>query len=155
MRYFWVLFQQLEHMILCYGTHGSRQQINNISVQEEYKIWVLVAETYGYVVQLRPCQGAKNGKQVASSTKWLLGENFDLRLMECLTLTLIFDILMVNYFTSILLLTHFGVNNIRGTGYSTKIGHANALKLGTNRCQRRKLPTLNSQHQAKKECNFD
>ena len=113
-------------MTLCYGTDDSRQQINNISVQEEYKIWVLVA-TYGYVVQLRPCQGAKNGKQFASSTKWLLGENIVLRLMECLTLTLIFDIFMVNYFTSIRLLTHFRFNNIRETGYSTKIGHANAL----------------------------
>ena len=31
-------------MIPCYGTHGSRQQINNKSIQEKYKMYVLVAE---------------------------------------------------------------------------------------------------------------
>ena len=61
-------------MIPCYGTHGSRQQIKK-TIQEEYKIWVLVAEVYGYVVQFRLYQGAKKGKQFASSTKWRLGEN--------------------------------------------------------------------------------
>ena len=58
-------------------------EINNKPIQEEYKIWVLVAETYGYVVQFRPYQGAKKGKQVASSTKSGLGENAALWLMEC------------------------------------------------------------------------
>ena len=43
--------------------------MNNKSIQEEYKIWVLVAGTYGNVVQFIPYQGAKKGKQVASSTK--------------------------------------------------------------------------------------
>ena len=47
---------------------------------------VLVAETYGYVVQFRQFQGAKKGKQITSSTKWGLGENF-LRLTKCLTPT--------------------------------------------------------------------
>ena len=42
-----------------------RQQINNKSIQEEYKIWVLIAEAYGYVVQFKPYQGAKKGKQFA------------------------------------------------------------------------------------------
>ena len=46
-------------MIACYGTHGSRQQINNKSIQEEYKIWFLVAEAYGHAVQFRQYQGAK------------------------------------------------------------------------------------------------
>ena len=31
----------MHRMILCYGTHGSRQQINNKLIQEEYKIKVL------------------------------------------------------------------------------------------------------------------
>ena len=46
---------------------NSWQQVtkNNKSVQEEYKIWVLVAQAYGYVVQFRPYQGTKKGKQVA------------------------------------------------------------------------------------------
>ena len=66
-------------MIPCYGTHGSRQRINNKSIQDDYKIWVLVAEAYGYVIQFEPYQGVKKGKQVASSTKWGLGENVALR----------------------------------------------------------------------------
>ena len=67
-------------MITYCGTHGSSQRINNKSIQEEYKIWVLIAEAYGDVVQLRPYQGAKKGKQVASSAKWELGGNVVLRL---------------------------------------------------------------------------
>ena len=50
---FKVLFQQVEQihrMIPCYATHGSRQLINNKLIQEEYKIWVFVAEAYGYAV---------------------------------------------------------------------------------------------------------
>ena len=39
-----------------------------------YKIWVL-AEAYGYRVQFEPYQAVQKGKQVASSTKWGLGEN--------------------------------------------------------------------------------
>ena len=55
-------------MIPCYGTHGSKKRINK-SIQEECKIWILVVEAYGYVVQFRTYQGAKKGKQFASSTK--------------------------------------------------------------------------------------
>ena len=55
-------------MILCYGTRGSRQQINKKSIQEEYKICVLTEEAYGYVVPFRPYQAAKKEKQVTSST---------------------------------------------------------------------------------------
>ena len=57
-------------MIPCCGIHDSRQQINSKSIQEEYKVWVLVAEAYGYEVQFRPYQGAKKGKQATSSIKW-------------------------------------------------------------------------------------
>ena len=35
--------QQIDCMILCYGTRGSRQQINRKSIQEEYIIWFFVA----------------------------------------------------------------------------------------------------------------
>ena len=48
-------------MIPCYETHNSGQRMNK-SIQEKYKIWVLVAETYGYVVQFRPYQGTKKRK---------------------------------------------------------------------------------------------
>ena len=99
-------------MIPCYGTHGSRQGINNKSIQEEYKIWVLAAEAYGYVVQFRSYQVTKKGKEAASSSKWGLEENVALRLMEGLTPTFSFDMSMHNYFTSFRLFTHLGVNNI-------------------------------------------
>ena len=79
-------------MIPYYGSHGSTQRINNKSTQKENKIWVLVAEAYDYVVQFRPCQSAKKGKQAASSTKWGLRENVALRLMECL-----FQLLVLMY----------------------------------------------------------
>ena len=39
---FWQV-KQIHRMIPCYGTHGSRQQINRKSIQEEYKIWFFVA----------------------------------------------------------------------------------------------------------------
>ena len=78
-------------MIPCDGTHCSRQQINSKSIQKEYKIWVLAAEAYGYVVQFRPYQVAKKGKQTASSAKWGLGENVAVQLKKCLTPTFSFD----------------------------------------------------------------
>ena len=51
--------------------------------------------------------------KVSSSTKWRLGENVVLWLMECLTPTASFNIFMDNYFTSFRLLTNLCVNNIR------------------------------------------
>ena len=65
-------------MIPCYRTDGSRQRINNKSIQEEHKI-------NSYLVHNRPYQGSKKGKQVASSTKWGSGDNVVPWLMECLT----------------------------------------------------------------------
>ena len=81
-------------MIPCYETHGSRQRINKQFIQEEYKIWVPVAEVHGYVVQFRQYRETKKGKQIASSTKWGLGENVVLRLMEYLTAAVSFYIYM-------------------------------------------------------------
>ena len=71
-------------------------------------------------IHFRPYQGAKKGKQIASSTKWKLRENVVLRLMECLTSAFSFDIFMDNSFTSFLLLTHLGVNNIHATAVLNK-----------------------------------
>ena len=59
----------------------AKQAKNNKSIQEECKIWVLIAEAYGYVVQFKPYQGAKKGKQVASSAKWKLAENVAVQLL--------------------------------------------------------------------------
>ena len=53
--------------------------------------------------------------KVSPSTKWRLGGNVALQLMECLTPSVSFEIFMDNYFTSFRLLTHLGVNNIRAT----------------------------------------
>ena len=53
--------------------------------------------------------------KVSSSTKWRLGENVVLWLIECLTPSVSFDIFMDNYLTSFRLLTLLGVNNIRAT----------------------------------------
>ena len=128
-------------MVPCYGTYGSRQRISNKSIQEECKIWVLVAETYDYVVQFRPYQGAKKGKQFASSTKWRLRKNVVLRLMECLTPTFSFDIFMDNYFTFFRLLTHLGVNNIGATGLLNK---------NRNSCKEKKLSDFEQRTPSKK-----
>ena len=106
-------------MIPCHRTHSSGHQINKL-IQEKYKIWVLVAWAYSYVAHLRPNHGAKTGKQVTSSTKWWLGENIVLRLMEYLTPVFSFDIFMDYYFTSFRLLIHLGVNNILATGVLNK-----------------------------------
>ena len=38
---------------------------------------------------------------------------------------------------------------------STKRGYAYALPLATNSCKKRNVATLNSEHQAKMQCNFD
>ena len=89
---------------------------------------VLVAETYNHVVPFRPYRGAKTGKQVASSTKWGLGENVDLQLLEYLISTFTFDIFMDTYFTSFPLLTHLGVNNVRATGVLNKIRECTTIQ---------------------------
>ena len=94
-----------------YRTYSIRERISK-SIQKEYEIWVLDAESYGYVVQFRPYQDTKKGKQVASSTKWGLGLKIVLRLTQYLTPTFNFDSFMDNSFTSFCLLTHLGVSNI-------------------------------------------
>ena len=123
-------------MIPYYRTRDSRQRTNNKSIQVGYNIWVL-AEACCYVVQFEPYQGVKKGKQVASSTKWRLGKNDVLRLMECLPPTASYHILMNNYFTSFCLLTHLRVNNTQATVVLNKnrLYKSNALSLGTNRQQ--------------------
>ena len=45
----------------------------------------------------------------------IIGENVALQLMECLTLSVKFEIFMDYYFTSFGLLTHLLVNKIRAT----------------------------------------
>ena len=115
---------------------ASRQRINNKSIQEKYKIWVFVAEAYVYIVHFRPYQGAKEEKQVASSTEWRLGENV-LRLVECSTPIFSFGMLMDDYFTSFHLLTHLGVNNIRATVALSKSRLCKCTSIGSKQLQKK------------------
>ena len=124
-------------MIPCYATHGSRQLINNKSIQEEYKIWVLVAEAYGYAVQFRPYQGAKVGKHIPSLIKQRLGENVVLRLIKCLTPNICFGIFMDNNFTSFSLLTHLRVI-FKQWKCSTKNRSRKCTIIGDKHLQRKK-----------------
>ena len=71
-----------------------------------------------------------------------------------LTLPVNFDIFMGNYFTNFRLLTTLELTAIEQHKCSTNIGYANALSLATNSCKSN-VATLNSAHQAKKQCNFD
>ena len=57
----------------------------------------------------------KTSNVVERSAIWRLGENVVLRLIECLTASVSFDIFMDKYFTSFRLLTHLGVNNSQAT----------------------------------------
>ena len=62
---------------------------------------------------------------------------------------------MVNYFTSFRLLTLLGVNNNPATRVFDENSYANVLSWEIHSCNKRNLATLNSAHQAKKQCNFD
>ena len=93
--------------------------------------------------------------KVSSTTKWRLGENVVLRLIKWLAPSVSFDTFMDNYFTPFRLLTHLGVNNIR----ATRVLNKNRLRkfnfIGDKQLQKRNVTTLNSAHEAKKQCDFD
>ena len=85
--------------------------------------------------------------KVSSATKWRLGENFVLRLMESLTPSAISHLFVC--------LPTLELTTFEQYACSTKIGYANALSLGTNSCKERNMVNLNSTYQAKKQFNFD
>ena len=85
-----------------------------------------------------------------------LGEHIVLRLVDCLTPTVSFDIFMDNYFTSFRLLTHLGVNSIRAD-----VLNKNRLRkctiIGDKQLQKKKELDhfeQRSAHQAKKQRNL-
>ena len=93
--------------------------------------------------------------RIASSTKWGLGDNVVLRLMECLTPAVSFDLSMDNYFTSFCLfvcLPTLELTTFEKEVYSTKTGYASLLSLGTNSCKKRNVTTLNSTTYIKQKC---
>ena len=75
--------------------------------------------------------------KVSSFTKWRLGENLALRLMDCLTSSVSFDIFLDNYFTSFRLLTLPGVNNIRATREHNKNRLRKSTVIGYKQLQKK------------------
>ena len=75
--------------------------------------------------------------------------------MEYLTPTVSFDIFMDDYFTSLRLLNHLGVNKIWATDVLNKSRLRKCTIVGDKQLQKRNVATLNSAYQAKKQCNFD
>ena len=138
--------QQIHRMILCQGTHGSRRRMN----KKRY------IKSNSYLVHYRPYQGVKSGKQVASCTKWGLGDNVVLRLMECLTPAVSCHLFMANYFTSFRLFVSLPTLELticEQVVCSTKIGYANTPSLGINSCKRWNVATLKSAvHSKQKRC---
>ena len=92
--------------------------------------------------------------KVSFSTKWRLGENVVLQLMKCLTSSVSFDTFMKNYFLTFRLLILLRVNNIRATRVLNKNRLRKCTITGDKQHQKRNVATLNSAHQAKKQCNF-
>ena len=76
--------------------------------------------------------------KVSSSSKWRLGENVVLGLMECLTPSVSFNIFMDNYFTSFCLVTLLGVNNIRATRVLNKNRLRKCTIIGDKQLQKQK-----------------
>ena len=109
-----------------------------------------------YLVHYRPYQGVNKGKQVASSTKWGLGDNVVLRLMECLTPTVSCHLFMANYFTSFcffVFLPTLELTICEQAVCSTKLGYANAPSSAINSCKKRNATTLKSAaHIKQKHC---
>ena len=109
-----------------------------------------------YLVHYRPYQCAKKGKEVVSSTKWGLGDNIVLRLMECLTPIISFDLLMDNYFASFRLFVCWPaleLTEFEQVVCPSKIGYVNTLSSGINSCKKRNVATLNSAaHIKQKRC---
>ena len=77
--------------------------------------------------------------KVSQSTKWRLGENVVLQLMECFTISHLF-----------VCLPSLELTTFEEHVCSTKLGYRNALSLGTNNRKKKNVATLNSAHQAKK-----
>ena len=76
--------------------------------------------------------------------------------MESLTPTVSFATFVYDHFTSFHRLTHLGFNNIRTTGAINKMSLCKCTIIGEKQLQKkRNVVTLNSAHQAKKQCNFD
>ena len=82
-----------------------------------------------------------------------LGDNVVLRLMECLTPTVTFDLFMDNYFTSFCLLTHLGVNYIGAIGGLNKKRLCKCTIIGYKQQEKRNVATLSSAaHIKQKRC---
>ena len=88
--------------------------------------------------------------KVSSSTKWRIGENLVLRLMECLTRSVSFYIFMDNYFTSFRLLTHLGVNNTQATRVLNKNMLRKCTIIGDKQLQKKERDHFEKRTSSKK-----
>ena len=89
--------------------------------------------------------------KVSSSTKWILGENVVLRPMECLTPTVKFDI-FITFSHLLASQPTLQFATFEQQVYSTTQMHYYLEQTATKKWN---MATLNSAHQAKKQCNFD
>ena len=64
-------------------------------------------------------------------------QEMELRLMECLTPSVSFDLFMDNYFTSFRLLIILGVNNIRATSLLNKYRSCKCTIIGDKQLQKK------------------
>ena len=88
--------------------------------------------------------------KVSSSTEWRLGENVVLRSMECLTPTVKF-----NVFKTILHL-FVSLSTLELTTFEQQVCSTTQMHYRWEQTAAKKwnMATLNSAHQAKKQCNF-
>ena len=79
-----------------------------------------------------------------------------MRLMECLTPTVSFDIFMDDYFTSFRLFTHHGVNKIRAVGMLNKNRLRKCTSIGDKQLQKKERDHFEQRnaHLAKKHFNL-
>ena len=106
-----------------------------------------------YLAHSGPYQFANKGKQVASSIRWGLGDNVALRFMECLTLTVGFNLITDNYFKSSRLfasLPTLELTTFKQEVCSTKLGYENTLLWGTNSCKKGTWPLWTAPHTSSK-----
>ena len=106
-----------------------------------------------YLVHYRPYQGTKKGKKIASSVKWGLGDNVVLRLMECLTPTVSFDLFMDNYFTCSRLfvcLPILELTTFKQEVCSTRISYTNTLSSGATASKKETWPLWTVQYTSSK-----
>ena len=92
--------------------------------------------------------------KLSYSTKWRLRGNDVLQLMECLTLSVSFDMVMVTISHLFICLPTLELTTFEQQVWSTKMSYTHAISLETNKCVKKNVITMNGARQEKKERNF-